>query len=52
MTVLYISKIKIKKDKKDELVDLLKSPEGFPTTKTGKKMENVCLQKQFPSQHD
>ena len=34
MTVLYISKIKIKKDKKDELVDLLKSPEGFPTTKS------------------
>ena len=34
MAVLYLSKIKIKKDKKDELVDLLKSPEGFPTTKS------------------
>ena len=34
MAVLYLSEMKIKKDKKDELVDLLKSPEGFPTTKS------------------
>ena len=34
MAVLYLSKIKIKKDKKDELVDLLKSPKGFALTKS------------------
>ena len=34
MAVLYHTEIKIKKDKKDEFVDLLKSPEGFPTTKS------------------
>ena len=34
MAVLYLSKIKIKKDKKDELVDLLKSPKGFAIAKS------------------
>ena len=34
MAVLYISKIKIKKDKKDEFLDLLKSPKGFAIAKS------------------
>ena len=34
MAVLYYSEIKLKKDKKDEFLGLLKSPKGFAITKS------------------
>ena len=34
MAVLCYTEIKLKKDKKDEFLDLLNSPKGFPITKS------------------
>ena len=34
MAVLYLSEMKLKKDKKDEFLDLLKSPKGFAIAKS------------------
>ena len=34
MAVLYYSEIKLKKDKKDEFLGLLKSPKGFAIAKS------------------